>query len=116
METSRRSSRASAAGSGGSGCRRLGSRGRRSASVSVPTPRRRPPPSPTGNLNFPLALPAGAAVGISPRSVQRAASDAGLAIDARLSGSRGGGEQPSAGDWHGGNDREHLDISVEDYL
>ncbi|CAA0837670.1 Ethylene-responsive transcription factor ERF019 [Striga hermonthica] len=69
-----------------------------------------------GNLNFPLALPAGAAVGISPRSVQRAASDAGLAIDARLSGSRGGGDQPHAGDWNGGNDREHLNISVEDYL
>ncbi|KAL8059992.1 hypothetical protein ABFX02_03G123900 [Erythranthe guttata] len=59
------------------------------------------------NLNFPLVLPAGARVGMSPRSVQKAASDAGLAIDARLSD--GKSSQRRSGE-------EYLDISVEDYL
>ncbi|GER37870.1 integrase-type DNA-binding superfamily protein [Striga asiatica] len=68
----------------------------------------------SGNLNFPLVLPAGAALGISPRSVQRAASDAGLAIDARLSGSRVDSRQLN--EWSRINDHEHLDISVDDYL
>ncbi|KAH6780458.1 Integrase-type DNA-binding superfamily protein [Perilla frutescens var. hirtella] len=35
-------------------------------------------------LNFPLVLPAGARVGLSPPSVQKVASDAGLAIDAQV--------------------------------
>ncbi|CAA0826365.1 Ethylene-responsive transcription factor ERF020 [Striga hermonthica] len=68
----------------------------------------------SGNFNFPLVLPAGAALGISPRSVQRAASDAGLAVDARLSGSRVDSRQPD--ECLGINNREHLDISVDDYL
>lgn len=37
------------------------------------------------NLNFPLLLPAGATFGLSPSSVQKVASDAGLAVDAQLS-------------------------------
>ncbi|KAG2710124.1 hypothetical protein I3843_04G010100 [Carya illinoinensis] len=36
------------------------------------------------NLNFPLTLPSGVRPGMSPRSVQKAASDAGLAIDAQF--------------------------------
>ncbi|KAL1533929.1 ethylene-responsive transcription factor ERF020-like protein [Salvia divinorum] len=41
------------------------------------------------NLNFhPLQLPPGVGMRLSPRSVQRAASDAGLATDARLIDSR----------------------------
>ncbi|CAA0809840.1 Ethylene-responsive transcription factor ERF020 [Striga hermonthica] len=68
----------------------------------------------SGNFNFPLVLPAGAALGISPRSVQRAASDAGLAVDARLSGSRVDSRQQY--ECSGINNRDHLDISVDDYL
>lgn len=60
------------------------------------------------NLNFPVVLPAGARVGMSPRSVQKAASDAGLAIDARLIDSKGKSVRR--------NDEEFLNISVEDYL
>ncbi|GFQ00625.1 ethylene-responsive transcription factor erf020 [Phtheirospermum japonicum] len=59
------------------------------------------------NLNFPLVLPAGARPGLSPRSVQRAASDAGLATDARLIGSKDDG---------GNNEQGYLNVSVEDYL
>ncbi|CAA0809843.1 Ethylene-responsive transcription factor ERF020 [Striga hermonthica] len=65
-------------------------------------------------LNVPLVLPAGAALGISPKSVQRVASDAGLAVDARLSGSRVDSRQPN--ECSEINNREHLDISVDDYL
>ncbi|GFQ00626.1 ethylene-responsive transcription factor erf020 [Phtheirospermum japonicum] len=92
------------------------------------------------NLNFPLTLPAGARPGLSPRSVQRVASDAGLATDARLIGSKDDGgdskidgddvnnnnniseEQQSNnpwrqnGDWSGSNDQGYLNISVEDYF
>ncbi|KAL8482403.1 hypothetical protein ACS0TY_027915 [Phlomoides rotata] len=74
------------------------------------------------NLNFPLVLPAGARVGMSPRSVQKAASDAGLAIDARLIDSRKeNGKRENIWQQNGGesfrrNDEEFLNISVEDYL
>ncbi|CAI9117118.1 OLC1v1018455C1 [Oldenlandia corymbosa var. corymbosa] len=36
------------------------------------------------DFNFPLMIPAGAHKGMSPRSVQRVSSDAGLAVDARF--------------------------------
>lgn len=82
------------------------------------------------NLNFPLVLPAGARAGLSPRSVQKAASDAGLAIDARLldakrkscleeeqSEKRRHDRSSSGESWPRGNDEEeYLNISVEDYL
>ncbi|KAL3641483.1 hypothetical protein CASFOL_016451 [Castilleja foliolosa] len=77
------------------------------------------------NLNFPLTLPAGASPGLSPRSVQRVASDAGLATDARLIGSNNNNysaEQQSDdqwrqnGDWSGNNDQGYLNVSVEDYF
>ncbi|KAH7833730.1 hypothetical protein Vadar_009170 [Vaccinium darrowii] len=41
------------------------------------------PPS-LEKLNFPLTLPAGVRMGMSPTSVQKAASDAGMAVDARF--------------------------------
>ncbi|XP_022886860.1 ethylene-responsive transcription factor ERF020 [Olea europaea var. sylvestris] len=36
------------------------------------------------NFNFPLMLPASSRIGMSPRSVQRVSSDAGMAIDAQF--------------------------------
>ncbi|KAG5520354.1 hypothetical protein RHGRI_033057 [Rhododendron griersonianum] len=41
-------------------------------------------PSSLEKLNFPLTLPAGVRTGMSPTSVQKAASDAGMAIDAQF--------------------------------
>ncbi|XP_057793718.1 ethylene-responsive transcription factor ERF020 [Salvia miltiorrhiza] len=77
------------------------------------------------NLNFhPVVLPAGAGAGMSPRSVQKAASDAGLATDARLIDSRrseniGGGMQDQSS-WQQMESSPKSDgffnISVEDYL
>ncbi|KAI3464289.1 hypothetical protein Pfo_020952 [Paulownia fortunei] len=92
------------------------------------------------NLNFPLVLPASARVGMSPRSVQKAASDAGLAIDARLLDSKNeenskedgkkvnyleeqqnlwqqnGSWAVESSDRSRKTDQEYLNISVEDYL
>ncbi|KAK4391311.1 Ethylene-responsive transcription factor [Sesamum angolense] len=92
------------------------------------------------NLNFPLVLPASARAGMSPRSVQKAASDAGLAIDARLLDSknkenlneegkkvnhleeqqniwqRNGGNWGETSDWRRRTDEGQLSVSVEDYL
>nr|WFI63199.1 DREB-A5-4 protin [Morus alba] len=91
-------------------------------------------------LNFPLMLPVASLQGdMSPRTIQRAASDAGMAIDARQGqfssgsahspGGPVGGTQNGAvlessqaawGGWEGselGSDGEAgLSISVEDYL
>lgn len=102
--------------------------------------------SPVGNFNFPSMLPVSVGVGMSPAEVQKAASDAGLAIDARLLNSsspssssvqqqhdengRGqkhdsvGGEvmnwEPSTNyeswDWSRRAQDQHLNISVDDYL
>ncbi|KAJ4845992.1 hypothetical protein Tsubulata_042571 [Turnera subulata] len=41
-------------------------------------------PSSLNTLNFPLMLPPGVTDNMSPKSVQRAASDAGMAVDARM--------------------------------
>ncbi|KAI3460709.1 hypothetical protein Pfo_017372 [Paulownia fortunei] len=71
------------------------------------------------NLNFPLILPATARIGLSPRSVQKAASDAGLAIDARLLDSQKAKklEEDGKNDWlPNNNEQEYMSISVEDYL
>ncbi|KAK4413425.1 Ethylene-responsive transcription factor [Sesamum alatum] len=93
------------------------------------------------NLNFPLVLPASARAGMSPRSVQKAASDAGLAIDARFLDSKdkvnlnewgnkvnhleeeqniwqrnGGNWGGETSDWRRRTDEEQLSVSVEDYL
>ncbi|XP_011095709.1 ethylene-responsive transcription factor ERF020 [Sesamum indicum] len=93
------------------------------------------------NLNFPLVLPASARVGMSPRSVQKASSDAGLAVDARLLDSKNKSSfieegkkvnhleeehntwQRNGGNWGGETsgwplttDEEQLSVSVEDYL
>nr|GEX15530.1 ethylene-responsive transcription factor ERF019-like [Tanacetum cinerariifolium] len=56
-------------------------------------------------LNFPSMLPHTARTDLSPRSVQKAASDAGMAMDARYITSR---EMTP--------NNERLSISVDDYL
>ncbi|XP_076916374.1 ethylene-responsive transcription factor ERF020-like [Bidens hawaiensis] len=56
-------------------------------------------------LNFPSMLPNTARTDLSPRSIQKAASDAGMAIDARFIASQGTTQNNVA-----------LDISVDDYL
>lgn len=90
------------------------------------------------DFNFPLVLPAGVQRGMSPRSVQRVATDAGMAIDAQLianptapadrevAGSGGGGTWSSSNDHHhgssvqqweqNGNREDDLNVSVDDYL
>ncbi|XP_060174364.1 ethylene-responsive transcription factor ERF020 [Lycium barbarum] len=65
-------------------------------------------------LNFPLMLPANVQRGMSPRSVQKVASDAGMAIDAQLVTKGRDGQQDQSVDNYGQN--EALSISVEDYL
>ncbi|KAH7524871.1 hypothetical protein FEM48_Zijuj06G0165200 [Ziziphus jujuba var. spinosa] len=95
---------------------------------------RRPPT--TDNLNFPLMLPPSVHSDMSPRSIQRAASDAGMAIDAQFISQRHIEEperrkvqEPGVREdevcvssaWWGGNEvrdgeGEALSISVEDYL
>lgn len=56
-------------------------------------------------LNFPSMLPPTARTDLSPGSVQKAASDAGMAMDARFIASR-----------ETAPNNEKLDISVDDYL
>ncbi|KAK1423720.1 hypothetical protein QVD17_19028 [Tagetes erecta] len=56
-------------------------------------------------LNFPSMLPPTARTDLSPRSIQKVASDAGMAIDARFIASR---ETTKS--------NETLNISVDDYL
>lgn len=56
-------------------------------------------------LNFPSMLPPTARTDLSPRSIQKAASDAGMAMDAQIIASRDG--VPN---------NEALNVSVEDYL
>uniref|UniRef100_A0A6N2MAA0 AP2/ERF domain-containing protein n=1 Tax=Salix viminalis TaxID=40686 RepID=A0A6N2MAA0_SALVM len=95
-------------------------------------------PSSIQSLNLPLLLPASVRDDMSPKSVQKAASDAGMAIDAQIIRNRvpenevrfgsGSGtvnhglwEVPAGGDhgddWHGNNIRmREGDISIEDYL
>ncbi|CAB4267443.1 unnamed protein product [Prunus armeniaca] len=97
-------------------------------------------PSTLEGLNFPLVLPSSVHADMSPRSIQKAASDAGMAVDAQLVANR----SPQAGGWqsyngsHGvesevwedmgessrnnwgghmgsGNGCEDLSISIEDY-
>ncbi|KAA8528011.1 hypothetical protein F0562_035120 [Nyssa sinensis] len=41
-------------------------------------------PSSLESLNFPLMLPASVHTGMSPKSIQKVASDAGMAVDAQL--------------------------------
>ncbi|KAF5741927.1 RAP2-like protein [Tripterygium wilfordii] len=102
-------------------------------------------PDSIDGLNFPTTLPAGLRTDMSPRSVQRVASDAGLAIDAQMISTEkevkveeGGSSNFSHGGvnhhgnlemglWGTGDDYrwtlgqgsecgETLSISVEDYL
>ncbi|XP_011009999.1 PREDICTED: ethylene-responsive transcription factor ERF020-like [Populus euphratica] len=99
-------------------------------------------PSSIESLNFPLMLPASVREDMSPKSIQKAASDAGMAIDAQMIMNRvpenevkfwnasgavnrgletdqlcetGGGDH--GGNWHGNNTgMREGDISIEDYL
>ncbi|GKV12422.1 hypothetical protein SLEP1_g23563 [Rubroshorea leprosula] len=92
-------------------------------------------PSSLASINFPSLLPPGnISSGSSPRSIQKAASDAGMAIDARvrMTGNQlvenyanSGNihrhmelEDDCFGSWEGTEmrDGEALSISVEDYL
>ncbi|OMO79025.1 hypothetical protein COLO4_24590 [Corchorus olitorius] len=98
-------------------------------------------PSSLNLLNFPSMLPPNVNVNMSPKSVQKAASDAGMAVDAQLMVVGGGGNEVKANDdqngvvmvgletdyswendssssWEGsvGKETEALSISVEDYL
>ncbi|KAK9054275.1 hypothetical protein SSX86_025353 [Deinandra increscens subsp. villosa] len=56
-------------------------------------------------LNFPSMLPPTARTDLSPRSIQKAASDAGMAMDARFITSR-----------ENASNNEALNVSVDDYL
>ncbi|MQM01545.1 hypothetical protein Taro_034303 [Colocasia esculenta] len=89
-------------------------------------------PASTGGLNFPGRMLPGAWAGLSPRSIQKAASDTGMAVDAELAqrvpsqGARAGDEAAAgredmnaAYNMYVGNEyREEedgaLDISVDD--
>eukprot|EP00258_Populus_trichocarpa_P023346 XP_024439365.1 ethylene-responsive transcription factor ERF020 isoform X2 [Populus trichocarpa] len=85
-------------------------------------------PSSIESLNFPLMLPASVREDMSPKSIQKAASDAGMAIDAQMILNRvpeneleielcepAGGDH--GGNWHGNNTgMREGDISIEDYL
>nr|TKS04984.1 hypothetical protein D5086_0000137530 [Populus alba] len=85
-------------------------------------------PSSIESLNFPLMLPASVREDMSPKSIQKAASDAGMAIDAQMILNRvpeneletefcepAGGDH--GGNWHGNNTgMGEWDISIEDYL
>lgn len=91
-------------------------------------------PSTLEGLNFPMVLPCSVnqAVDKSPRSIQKAASDAGMAVDAQLVSANGSwqphdgrqtnGSEPSGmqtgGCWEdaGESGGEALSISIEDYL
>ncbi|KAF8065686.1 hypothetical protein N665_1164s0002 [Sinapis alba] len=68
-------------------------------------------------FNFPLLLQPSLASHTSPKSIQKAASNAGMAIDAGFAvnedGVYGGGEYRSSTEY---NERETLSISVYDYL
>lgn len=81
-------------------------------------------PSSLNSLNFPSMLPpnVNANICMSPKSIQRAASDAGMAVDAQMIGVVTGNDQNSSmitgegspvGKLEAG---EALSISVEDYL
>ncbi|KAL7602906.1 ethylene-responsive transcription factor ERF019 [Lactuca sativa] len=63
-------------------------------------------------LNFPSMLPPTARTDLSPRSVQKAASDAGMAMDAQLISSRE--MAPRNGGFN--QEGQALSISVDDYL
>nr|AID51418.1 ethylene response factor 13 [Diospyros kaki] len=86
-------------------------------------------PASLQKLNFPLTLPAGARPGMSPKSVQKAASDAGMAVDAQFAMKQSNGSarndqvgvaEQSSADYHlqsaSRSQGEDLNISVEDYL
>ncbi|XP_030522513.1 ethylene-responsive transcription factor ERF020 [Rhodamnia argentea] len=98
-------------------------------------------PSCLDKLNFPALLPPSARPGMSPTSVQRAASDAGMAVDAqhitrrpneeadgtsaghhpRADGTHAGlecahGSEACSGTWEGRGGDHGLSISVDDYL
>ncbi|ESQ34506.1 hypothetical protein EUTSA_v10009842mg [Eutrema salsugineum] len=83
-------------------------------------------PNSLETLNFPQLLPPSIASKTSPRSIQQAASNAGMAVDAGLIVHRNGGGDLMSGNSvyggttayceNGGEVLEPLNISVYDYL
>ncbi|XWS24721.1 hypothetical protein CRYUN_Cryun27aG0007800 [Craigia yunnanensis] len=95
-------------------------------------------PSSLNSLNFPSMLPPNVNANMSPKSIQKAASDAGMAVDAQMIVSspinneikanensvtmgmdtESWENDSSNGSWEGsvGKEGEALSISVEDYL
>ncbi|KAF8104963.1 hypothetical protein N665_0165s0048 [Sinapis alba] len=79
-------------------------------------------PNSLESLNFPHLLPPSIASKTSPRSIQQAASNAGMAVDAGIVNSNGGDQNSGDGDTttycenNGGGVMEPLNISVYDYL
>ncbi|XVF63390.1 hypothetical protein PTKIN_Ptkin09bG0083700 [Pterospermum kingtungense] len=94
-------------------------------------------PSSLNSLNFPSMLPPNVNANMSPKSIQRAASEAGMAVDAQMIINNDGvkaienstvitgmetesweNDNTSSGSWEGsgGKEGEALSISVEDYL
>ncbi|CAN1235689.1 Ethylene-responsive transcription factor ERF020 [Linum perenne] len=66
--------------------------------------------SSSSQSNFPMtALPASVRPNMSPKSVQKAASDAGMAVDAQII-------LQSEQEIGGSSGREELNVSVEDYM
>ncbi|KAG2241966.1 hypothetical protein Bca4012_062377 [Brassica carinata] len=76
-------------------------------------------PNSLESLNFPHLLPPSIASKTSPRSIQQAASNAGMAVDAGIVGDQTSGNS-GCGDAYsennGGEVVEPLNISVYDYL
>ncbi|KAE8682118.1 ERF020 protein [Hibiscus syriacus] len=83
-------------------------------------------PSSLTALNFPSLLPPYVNPDMSPKSVQKAATDAGMAIDDQMTSANGSvnnemmanANDASGGSWERseGRELEGLSISVEDYL
>ncbi|TYH18447.1 hypothetical protein ES288_A05G272000v1 [Gossypium darwinii] len=86
-------------------------------------------PSSLTALNFPSMLPPHVNSNMSPKSVQKAASDAGMAVDAQMimvdspmndeiKANTNDGSSCGGGSWERseGRETETLSISIEDYL
>ncbi|KAB2594599.1 ethylene-responsive transcription factor ERF019-like [Pyrus ussuriensis x Pyrus communis] len=70
-------------------------------------------PSTLEGLNFPLELPSCARDDMSPRSVQKAASDAGMAVDAQLIANKSQPPQPAG---TGSNEVETTEFWEDGYV
>ncbi|KAE8706405.1 ERF020 protein [Hibiscus syriacus] len=73
-------------------------------------------PSSLNSLNFPTMLPPNVNADMSPKSIQRAATDAGMAVDAILMVECRPVGNDNSGSVFMGVETESLNISVDDYL